>query len=151
MQSTSYDHLDDLPYSVRTRLQQNPVVNTPSHYSIITASPSPSNPQNLQQVMSPRAPNPGLTSAAALQQQQLQQAASSGDQADTSVVLRQLSQVIVPADLISRLETLKEAGVQLGQMASLDHVRQHMREIADELFRRSELLGQCVLRTASGS
>ena len=105
-----YDHLDDLPHSVRVLLQQNPVVNTPSHYSIVTATPSPSNPHNLQKVMSPRAPNPGLTSAALQEQQQLQQtaaAASSGGQADTSVMLRQLSRVIIPADLISRLETLK--------------------------------------------
>ena len=42
-------HLDDLPHSVRVRLQQNPVVNTPSHYSIVTATPSPSNPHNLQE------------------------------------------------------------------------------------------------------
>ena len=47
----TYSHLDDLPYSVRMRLQQNPVVNTPSHYSIVTATPSPSNPHNLQELV----------------------------------------------------------------------------------------------------
>ena len=71
----SYNRLDDLPHSVRMTLHQSPVsLNTPSHYSIVTATPSPSNPHSLQEVMSPRVPNPGLTSAA-LQQQQLQQAA----------------------------------------------------------------------------
>ena len=46
----SYNHLDDLPHSVRVNSHQSPVLlNTQSHYSIVTATPSPSNPHKLQE------------------------------------------------------------------------------------------------------
>ena len=50
--ASSYHHLDDLPHSVRVNLHQSPVLlNTPSHYyySIVTATPSSSNPHKLQE------------------------------------------------------------------------------------------------------
>ena len=71
-----YSHLDDVPHSVRLRLnQQSPA---PSHYSLITATPSPESRAMInQQVMSPSTSGPvtnpdnvGLMSAT-LQQQRL--------------------------------------------------------------------------------
>ena len=59
--------------------------------------------------------------------------------ADGSVVFRSLSQVVLLADLVLR------------QLADLDDIRQGMQALADELARRSELLGKCVQRAASGS
>ncbi|CAE7467613.1 GIP, partial [Symbiodinium sp. CCMP2592] len=69
--------------------------------------------------------------------------------ADGSVIFRSLSQVVLPAELVSRLQALQ--GLELGQLADLDHIRQGMQALADELVRRSELLGQCVQRAAEGT
>ncbi len=61
------------------------------------------------------------------------------------------SQIIIPPDLISRLEALRV--LELGHLADLDPVPQSMsmQGLADELLRRSKLRGQCVSRAAEGS
>ena len=128
----------------------------PSHYSIVDGTPSPNIAQNLQ-VMSPRAPLGQDSALSANQHLQLQQhqhasaaAASAADlRADGSVVFKSLSQVIMPPDLISRLEALQR--LELGQLADLGHVRRSVQGMADELFHRSELLGLCVMTAAEGS
>ena len=128
----------------------------PSHYSIVDGTPSPNIAQNLQ-VMSPRAPLGQNSALSANQHLQLQQhqhasaaAASAADlRADGSVVFKSLSQVIMPPDLISRLEALQR--LELGQLADLGHVRRSVQGMADELFHRSELLGLCVMTAAEGS
>ena len=151
---SSYDPLDDVPHSVRVNISSP---RPPSHYSIVTATPSPTWTHD-QQVMSPSAPlgqDSALSVNQHLQQQQQHQNASSATasaadlRADGSVMFKSLSQVIIPPDLISRLEALQR--LELGQLADLDHVRHSMQGMADELFRRSELLGQCVLKAAEGS
>ena len=101
-----------------------------------------------QQVMSPRA-SLGQDSALSADQHLQQQQHRHASAAAGSVVFKSLSQVIIPPDMISRHEALQR--LELGQLADLDHVRQSMQGLADELFRRSELLGQCVPKTASGS
>ena len=72
-----------------------------------------------------------------------------GQQIDGSVVFRSLSQVVLPADLLLRLENLQR--VELGTLADFDNIRQGMNALADELVRRSELLGQCVQKAACGT
>ena len=148
---SSYDPLDG--DSVRANISSP---RPPSHYSIVTATPSPTWTHD-QQVMSPSATlgqDSALRANQHLQQQQHQRAssatASAADlRADGSVVFKSFSQVIIPPDLISRLEALQR--LELGQLADLDHVRHSLQGMADELFRRSELLGQCVLKAAKGS
>ena len=143
--ASDYNPLDDLPVQIRRGIA-SPV---PSHFSIVTGSPSPTLVHN-QQVMSPRAPL-GQTSANTQQHRQQTAATESAGNiaADGSVVFRSLSQVVLPADMVSRLQALQN--LELGQLADLDHIRQGMQALADELVRRSELLGQCVQRAANGT
>ena len=143
--ASDYNPLDDLPVQIRRSIA-SPV---PSHFSIVTGSPSPKLVHD-QQVMSPRAPL-GQTSANTQQHRQQTAATESAANiaADGSVVFRSLSQVVLPADMVSRLQALQN--LELGQLADLDHIRQGMQALADELVRRSELLGQCVQRAANGT
>ena len=52
---------------------------------------------------------------------------------------RQLSQVVISPDIVSRLEALSSVGLE--QAADLDKFRQGMAEIARELYQRAELPG----------
>ena len=95
-----------------------------------------------QQVMSP------TVHSCATAQQHTQATAEEATASNSALVFRQMSQVVIPAELVSRLEQLR--AVELGQLTNLGQVRQGLKDVAEELVRRSELLGTCVQRIAEG-
>ena len=48
-----YNPLDDVPHSVRANLRP-PVSPSPSHFSLVTATPSPHQPQHVQHLAFPK-------------------------------------------------------------------------------------------------
>ena len=131
----------DVPSQIKQALQHHQLQSpTPSHFSIVTGSPEVG---HQQQVLS----SPSVHSCATAQQH-AQATAEEAAESNSALVFRQMSQVVIPAELVSRLEQLR--AVELGQLTNLGQVRQGLKDVADELVRRSELLGTCVQRLAEG-
>ena len=116
-----YDYLDDVPHSVRMRLQ-DPMYQasspTPSHYSIVTnntPSPQPQHQQtHNQQVMSPNPTQHSVSTSSITTHQQATSHPSHQTEADmqvdaTGVRMRQMTQVDIPAHVLEQFRQ----GIQL--------------------------------------
>ena len=141
---SSYDPLDDLPWSIRQsrfRVVENSP--DPSHFSIVSNTPEST---RHQQVMSPNAgPNypeqhATASTAPALQQQQRQ--TQTGDQ----IGIRSLSQVTIPDSILSQLRTL--ASINLEGLQDLDTMRAATQTLAQEISSRSETLAAAIQAVA---
>ena len=137
---SSYDPLDDLPWSIKqSRLQTIHGSPHPSHFSIVSNTPESS---HQQQVMSPNAtpthPDPATPTitAPASQQQQSQQ------QADSQIWIRSLSQVAIPDVILSRLQAL--ASINLEGLQDMETMRTATQTLAQEISSRTENLASAI-------
>ena len=123
--ASDYNHLDDVPMSIRNSLAQSPA------FSIITDNQSPEGlPQS--QVMSPNAPSIPLPTTA--------EAAG----ASTEMILlrfQQMVQMQAPADLVRMLQSGQ--GVNADAKTAKD-VQGNVNKVAMELEYRTEKLASCV-------
>ena len=142
----SYSHLDDLPWSIRqSRLRTLEASPNPSHFSLVSNSPEV--PPHQQQVMSPNsAPAlPDNTHATEQQHQQQQQ------QQDACILIRSLSQISIPEQILTGLQHL--ASINLGGIQDLEAVMRATETLAFEVSSRTERLAtgvQAVATMASG-
>ena len=139
----SYDALDDVPWQVKSRRQQQQQQqNSSPTFSIITDSSSPQQPGHNHQVMSPSLAL-GASQASA---SNLQLNTASAGHADSSGSLRfqQMSQMVIPQELLQMLQQLQQHHVQLEQMPDIEHLRNAMHAVASDLEGRSNQLARTV-------
>ena len=139
----SYDALDDVPWQVKSRRQQQQQQqNSSPTFSIVTDASSPQQPGHNHQVMSPSlalgasqasASNPRLNTASAAH------AVSSG-----SIRLQQMSQMVIPQELLQMLQQLQQHHLQLRQVPAFEHLRNAMHAVASDLEGRSDQLARAV-------
>ena len=124
-----YSHLDDVPFQVRRRMLQSPA---PSHYSIVTNSPSPL-PHN-QQVMSP---NPLATPDTP--QHPTTAAAAEHQQGGSFVTMRSMTQVELPADVLRSFTTSISDDLSFAA-----DIQAALIELASRIQYRTEVLGSAL-------
>ena len=131
MAMQSYDHLDDVPHSIRLHMSSP----APSHFSSVSDSG-----HNLSQVMSPTGAYPHTDTTASASQQHANAEAP-------AILFRSMAQLQIPTEILHSLQHL--ASVNLGGLQDLDTLRQGMSLLAQELNVRSESLSKAVTAVAT--
>ena len=152
-----YDYLDDVPHSVRMRIQ-DPMYQasspTPSHFSIVTnntPSPQPQHQQtHNQQVMSPNPTQHSVSTSSITTHQQATSHPSHQTVADmqvdaTGARMRQMTQVDIPAHVLEQFRQ----GIQLDTTV-LDDVRAAIVELSDRVQFRTQALGDATINLHTG-
>ena len=112
----SYDALDDVPWLVKSRRQQQQQQqNSSPTFSIITDSSSPQQPGHNHQVMSPSLPL-GASQASA-SNLQLNTASAAHADSSGSIRLQQMSQMVIPQELLQDVAAATAASFAVGANA----------------------------------
>ena len=138
---SSYDPLDDLPWSIRqTRLRSLETSPNPSHFSLVSNTPET---HYNQQVMSPNAnPTHSALNASATLASTPQQPQPSQQQTERQIWIRSLSQVTIPDGILSQLQAL--ASINLEGLQDMETMRIATQTLAQEISSRTENLASAI-------
>ena len=140
---SSYDHLDDLAWSIRQRRLTLEASPNPSHFSLVSNTPEPRT--NHQQVMSPnvtQAVPESIPTTSTSQQQQPQHP-------ENQIWIRSLAQVSIPEAVLTRLQQL--ANINFEGLQDAEAMQVATQTLARELSTRTESLAAAIQAVAQMS